>query len=231
VVTTTTAFAGRWLIPRMERLRAACGGIDLVIRATEAVVDLHAEQADLAIRYRRSPEPDLEGFPLFADRYLPVCSPRRLQQGSPIHEPADLTAHPLIHFQWKRDDPHAPTWTRWFAQAREQWQACPEPDRGGRLWFSEESHAIEATLEGQGLALLSNVINDRELANGSLVPVLDFAIEGLSFYLVYRRDSPRLAAPGGSPATGGRHAGGGSSVSPSRNLRAACSPSSPSMGH
>jgi len=66
-----------------------------------------------------------------------------------------------------------------------------QPDSGGGLWFSEETHAIEAALEGQGIALRSNVIIDRELANGSLISVLDFAIEGLTFYLVYRRDTPR----------------------------------------
>lgn len=191
IVSTTPAFASRWLIPRLDTLRDACGGHHLAVEASEVVVDLRAGDADFAIRYARSPDPDLECRALFSDRYLPVCSPALLRDGGFPISPAALASYPLIHFRWKRDDPEAPTWQRWIAHARQRFPAekMPDPDAGIR--FSEESHAIEAAILGQGIALLSDLLVRRELESGMLVKVLDLPIDGLTFYAVYPPDAPR----------------------------------------
>jgi len=189
-VTTTPAIASRWLIPRLERLRQACGGLELVVEATERVVDLHAGEVDFAIRYARSPDPELECRQLFGDRYIPVCHPDRLRD-CPIHTPGDLARHPLIHFQWKRDDPEAPVWSRWLASARQAFPDEPLPDPEGGIRFSEETHAIEAAINRQGIALVSDVLIASELASETLVQSVDLAIEGLNFYAVYIPDASR----------------------------------------
>jgi len=189
-VTTTPAFASRWLIPRLGAIREACGGQEIAIEATERVIDLHAGEVDFAIRYARSPDPELECRPLFSDRYIPVCHPARLKQ-SPVESPCDLAKHPLIHFQWKRDDPGAPTWDRWIAAARHHFPDERLPDPEGGLRFSEEVHAIEAALNRQGVALLSDALVAPELASGALVQPVDLAIEGLTFYAVLLPDAPR----------------------------------------
>ena len=62
------------------------------------------------------------------------------------------------------------------------------------LRLSEESHAIEAALAGQGVALVSNILIQHELASGALVQPVDFAIEGLCFYVAYLSDAPRRGA-------------------------------------
>jgi DNA-binding transcriptional LysR family regulator len=54
-VTTTNTFASRWLVPRLPLWRAAQPYIDLEIIGTDDVIDLHAADADVAIRYARSP--------------------------------------------------------------------------------------------------------------------------------------------------------------------------------
>jgi len=187
VITTTPAFASRWLVPCLDELSKATGG-PVALLASEKVADLHAGDADLAIRYTRSPPDDLLCRHLFDDRYLPVCHPRLLDECPPKRV---LVEHPLIHFEWKRDDPDAPRWERWLASAR---QECPElalPDAESGIHLSEEFHAIEAAILGQGVALLSDKIVARELETRLLVPALDFAIPGLGFYAMYPGDSPR----------------------------------------
>ncbi|HEX5513007.1 MAG TPA: LysR substrate-binding domain-containing protein [Gammaproteobacteria bacterium] len=190
IVTTTPAFASRWLIPRLGALREACGGCGLAVEASEAVLDLHAGEADFAIRYARSPDPELECHPLFRDRYVPVCSPALLRSGK-LKTPADLANHTLIHFQWKREDPAAPTWRCWASHAQRLFPGAPLPDTDTGLRFSEENHAIEAALLGQGIALLSEVLVSQELTNGMLIRALDLPIDGMTFYAMYPADTSR----------------------------------------
>src|SRR5215475_5962831 len=58
-ITTTNAFAHRWLVPRLPLWRAAFPGCALEVIGTDAVVDLWAGQADIAIRYARTEPPGL----------------------------------------------------------------------------------------------------------------------------------------------------------------------------
>jgi len=189
-VTTTPAFASRWLIPHMGMLREACEGREIAIEATERVIDLHAGEVDLAIRYAHLPDRELECRPLFSDRYFPVCHPDLVRESS-IETPGDLAAHPLIHFEWKREDPDAPTWTRWLALAHQRFPGEKLPDPEGGMRFSEEIHAIEAAVNRQGVALVSDVLVAPELASGALVQPIDLSIDGLTFYAVFLPDASR----------------------------------------
>ena len=74
IVSTTTAFASRWLVPRLAKL---ADDIDLVLEidASETPANLRSGTADFAIRYRRTPISDLECHELVRDRFVPVMSP------------------------------------------------------------------------------------------------------------------------------------------------------------
>jgi LysR family transcriptional regulator, glycine cleavage system transcriptional activator len=61
------------------------------------------------------------------------------------------------------------------------------------LSFREESHAIDAVLAGDGVAILSDIVVADDLAAGNLVKVLDLALPGYGFYPVYAPDHPRRA--------------------------------------
>src|SRR5690349_13623033 len=58
-VTTTNAFASRWLVQRLPMWRAAHPETALEVIGTDAVVNLRAGDADLAIRYVHASPPDL----------------------------------------------------------------------------------------------------------------------------------------------------------------------------
>src|ERR1051326_4709839 len=53
-VTTTNAFASRWLVPRRPPWRKVRADAPLDVIGTDSVLDLHAGDADVAIRYVRA---------------------------------------------------------------------------------------------------------------------------------------------------------------------------------
>ena len=188
-VTTTSAFASRWLVPRLSLWRAAHADIALSIIGVDRVVKLDAGEADLAIRYARS-APQGASREIFRDRFYPVCTPNLLAKGRTINRASDLGEYPLIHFDWFANDLMAPNWKRWFEIASAD---DPRARKGGRiaLSFREELHAVEAVLAGQGIALCSDVIVADDLASGTLVKALDLALPGYGYYPIYAPNHPR----------------------------------------
>ena len=193
-VTTTSAFASRWLVPRLSRWREEHADIALSIIGVDRVVKLDADEADLVIRYARS-APHGASYEVFRDQFYPVCSPKLLAKGPALRRTADLAGYPLIHFDWFANDPTAPNWKRWFERASVNDPPAPQGCQIA-LTFREELHAIEAVLAGQGVALCSDVIVADDLASGTLVKALDLALPGYGFYPVYAPNHPRRATIG-----------------------------------
>jgi LysR family transcriptional regulator, glycine cleavage system transcriptional activator len=191
-VTTTNAFASRWLIPRLPQWRAAHPGVPLEVIGTDKVVDLRTGEADVAIRYAGSPPTDLAAQEVFRDSFYPMCSPAVLASDArPIQRAADLLRYPLIHFDWLNWNPRVPTWRRWFATARSVDPDVPEVGNVWKLSFREELHAMDAVVAGQGIAICSDVVVSRDLAGGALVRAHGLSLPGYGFYLVHLPNHPR----------------------------------------
>lgn len=193
-VTSPNAFASKWLVPQLPKWREANPAVPLEIIGTDAVLDLRAGAADVAIRYARKPPLDFVAHEVFRDVYIPVCSPHLLERHGPITRAADLLRLPLIHYDWMNRDPEAPTWRQWLAVAR---SIDPDFTPHEKVWdlsFREELHAIDAVVGGQGVAICSDVVVSNELRNGLLVKAHPLSLPGYGFYLVSIAHSPRLPA-------------------------------------
>lgn len=189
-VTSPNAFASRWLVPRLAKWREAHPKIPLEIIGTDAVLDLRAGEADIAIRYAPRMPLDLSGKEIFRDTFFPVCSPELLREGQRIDRAADLLRYPLIHFDWMNRDRDAPTWSRWLATARSIDPSIPETNKSWDLSFREELHAIDAVAAGQGIAMFSDIVVGRELKSGVLVRAHDLSLPGYGFYVVHVSNHP-----------------------------------------
>jgi len=190
-VTSPSAFASKWLVPRLPKWRDENPTIPLEIIGTDAVLDVRAGAADVAIRYARKPPLDLVAHEVFRDAYVPVCSPRLLEQHGPVARAADLLRLPLIHYDWITRDPDAPTWRQWLDVARSIDPDVKPLDKVYALSFREELHAIDAVVGGQGVAICSDVVVSNELRNGLLVQAHPLALPGYGFYLVAMAQSPQ----------------------------------------
>jgi LysR family glycine cleavage system transcriptional activator len=187
-LSTTPAFAAKWLVPRVAAFQAAHPEIDLHIHASNLPVDLNAGTADLAIRYGQgqSPGPGLTSHLLLKDYFAPVASPAL---SSTIHK--DASQWPLIHFDWHRPLPVDLTWAAWAAKTGRQ----PHVLAAG-IRYSEESHAIQAAVAGQGVALLSLLLVEEELRLGLLDVVAEPKLAGLAYYVLRpsRHPAPKAVA-------------------------------------
>jgi LysR family glycine cleavage system transcriptional activator len=190
-VTTTNAFASRWLVPRLPGW-AKLHRTPLEVIGTDSVLDLHAGDGDVAIRYATSRMAPTDGIAeeLLCDMFWPMCSPR-LQSSVRLKSPADLKKHVLVHCYWQPSDRDPPTWQKWFAVARRKWRGMPEFKEMQHLSFREELHAIEAVIAGQGIGIFSDVLVARELAAGTLVKAFDLSLPGYGFHVVRKADHPR----------------------------------------
>jgi LysR family glycine cleavage system transcriptional activator len=190
-VTTTNAFASRWLVPRLPRWRKVRPDAPLDVIGTDSVLDLHAGDADVAIRYARTSPTDGISTEILIDTFWPVCNPRLLCSGERLKKAADLRGHVLVHCYWSPSDLGAPTWQGWLSAARSKWRDVPEFKDMDHLSFREELHAIEAVIAGQGIGIFSNVIVAQELATGTLVKAFGVSLPGYRFYVVRMPGHPR----------------------------------------
>ena len=179
-LSATPAFTAKCLVPRIAAFRKARPDIDLTLLATLEVADLRSGAADLALRYGPGPYPDLVAEPLTVDRFAPVASPRL-----GIRKTSDLASATLLHFDWYRRDPRNPTWRRWLKIA-----GIDGIDARAGLRFSDETHAIQATVAGAGIALHSLLLVADELAQGTLVVPFGPELEGFALHLVRDHKKP-----------------------------------------
>lgn len=191
-VTSPNAFASRWLVPRLLHWHAAHPDTPLEIIGTDRVLDLAAGEADIAIRYARAMPQGNACTEIARDAFFPVASPALLGPPSPQGlSPEQLSRFPLIHYEWTRDDPQAPTWAQWFAAVG----SPPASTRDSRCGpsFREELHAIDAAVAGQGIALCSDVVVGDLLRAGTLRKAHAHALPGLGYYVMHAGRPDSLA--------------------------------------
>jgi LysR family transcriptional regulator, glycine cleavage system transcriptional activator len=192
-ITTTNAFAARWLVPRLPHWRKQHPLAPLDITGTDSVLDLLAGDADVAIRYATSRQVPREGIveEFLSDNYWPVCSPDLLPAGGRLKNAADLRKQVLVHSYWFPSDIEPPSWQRWFSIAKRNWRNLPDFTDMQHLSFREELHAIEAVVAGQGVGMFSDVLVAAELTSGALVKVFNLSLPGYRFYVVRKPGHPR----------------------------------------
>jgi LysR family glycine cleavage system transcriptional activator len=185
-VTTTSAFAARWLLPKLPAWRASHPDISLDIISTYDVLDLASGEADIAIRYARNRPQDGHATELFRDSFFVVGSPALFGKSLSQLSPAGIATFPLIETGWPRDDSEAPTWKRWAQEVNTKLHDGIRFKARPALRFEEELHAIESVIAGQGLAICSDILVADELKTGRLIAVSDVTLPGFGFYLVHK---------------------------------------------
>ena len=164
-VTTSPDFAAKWLVQRLGRLGESHPEIDLRVSASMHHVDFAREDIDLAIRHGDGTAPGLHVTRLCTEELFPVCSPKLLNGRKALRTPADLGRFTLLHVS-DRDG-----WRQWLDFAGVD---GVDPTRGPVL--NQASMAIDAAVDGQGIALALTALAAWDLIGGRLVRPFDVAM-------------------------------------------------------
>lgn len=186
------AFATRWLVPRLARFSAQHPEVAIRIVSDPGAIDgapmtpsppgirEPGDGSAVTIRLGEGSYPGYQVDLLQSPHYVLACNPRLLTGEPPLRSPEDLRVVPLIHDESIPSPEKRPSWEEWFRLAG---VSGVEVERGPR--FSNQILALEAALDGQGVALLLQPQIETELAAGRLVT--PFAIRlrsAFSYYLL-----------------------------------------------
>jgi LysR family glycine cleavage system transcriptional activator len=156
-VSVVPSFAVKWLVPRLGRFRARHPEIEVRISATRTLVDFARDEVDVGIRHGLGVYPGLRPVWLMSEDFFPVCSPKLPGWPESLRRPADLARHTLIHDETTRD------WDLWVRA-----MDLRGVDTSKGPVFSDAILAIQAALEGQGVALTRGELVEREMESGLL---------------------------------------------------------------
>ncbi len=190
-ISVAPTFGAKWLVPRLERFRAAHPEIDVRIDANDRVIDMAREGVDIGLRFGSGRYPGYRVDPLFAAervRSFPVCSPKLLEGPPGLGTPDDLRHHTLLHLDWSQAGEAAPDWRMWLLAAGVR---DLDPTRGPR--FSQTIMALQAAIAGQGVALAEEIIVADDLANGRLVRPFALSLSD-PLHFAYYVASPQATA-------------------------------------
>ena len=185
-VTSPNAFASKWLVPRLGSFSVTHPNLDLRISASLQHVDFGREDIDLAVRHGDGNWPELHVTRLCAEELFPACSSALLRSGPPVHTPADLAGHVLIHDRSRKH------WQDWLAAFGIE---GADTERGPV--FDQTALAIDAALAGQGIALARTALASLDLIAGRLVrPLSEATPAAFSYWIVCRKstaDAPKIS--------------------------------------
>ena len=157
VVRAAPSLSTKWLLPLLHDFVSAHPNIEVRLDGTTEPTAFGRENVDIEIRHGRGDWPGLYVEALAEEYFFPLCAPQVAKPGSLL--PCELLSHRLIHSVKSQMQ-----WLQWFAAAE------VEPaERWRRVLFDRTHMAIDYAAEGGGIALESNLMAWRELANGTLV--------------------------------------------------------------
>ena len=192
-VTVPPSFGAKWLVTRLDRFRQKHPGYDVRLDASMRLVDMMREGVDIAVRYGAGHYEGMRVDCLLDEVAIPVCSPRLLEGADPLRVHEDLCRHTLLHHMAPYQDDNYPDWRMWLQAAGVS--GC-ELGRGPT--FSMASMAVEAAIDGQGVALVGDVLVADDIAAGRLVRPFQLSFPGhFAYYIVcplITAERPRVVA-------------------------------------
>ena len=187
-ITASNTFASNWLAGRLGAFQVSRPGLAVRLDMGDAIVDLAAGDADVAIRTTREPPPGLVCHFLMRAPIMPLASPGFIAAHAPIETPAQVMA-------LQRLSPDDLWWQRWLDQVAGGLVASPSPP-GLRL----DSQLLDgnAAMAGQGVAILNPAMWKTQIAAGLLAPLLPtIAFSRSRYWLCYpehKRNAPKVRA-------------------------------------
>ena len=179
-------FGTRWLIPRLQSFIAAHPDIELTLEQGQRISKSQRMATDLAIDWGDASHctgdwSGLQTLRLLEIFYLPVASPALLNAG-PVETVADLIRFPIIHQQDKS------VWEAWIASA-----GAGNLKLAKNIVMADSNMAMQAAIDGQGIALGVFPLIETEISAGTLVCPFTTRLQPAQAYYLLAKEA---IAPG-----------------------------------
>lgn len=162
------SFASMWLQPRFSRFRHILDGLEVHLIASEFPDDLSPDTTDIRILWQNKAWPNRDLRPLFAEDVFPICSPAFAERHGLSADrqtpPERLSEFPLLHY----DDggPGDINWIDWFTRHGHTYTPAKPI-----YVFDNYLFMVQATLDGEGIALGYSALIDAHLSRGNLIQI------------------------------------------------------------
>lgn len=161
-ITASIGVMALWLLPRLARFHSQFPGVEVRFSSSNQLLDMRAENVDLAIRYCKTDDVPADSVKLFGESVVPVAHPS-LQVRS-VTDTHVVEAQTLIEF-----DQGLYPWLRWesFLKAVGLGHARAK----SVLRFNHYDQAVQAAVAGHGVALGRMPLVRSMIDDGRLVAV------------------------------------------------------------
>lgn len=175
-ISVTPTFATKLLIPQLSALSKVLPDVEIRTIATVAISDFERDHVDIAVRETRPPFPSsLTAELLFRQQFIVIGSPHLLGGLARPLTREKARSMPLLHDAYGH-------WKKYFETT----------ERLPGAMFNQISLALDAALAGQGLAIVSRVFVEADLAAGRLIDAGPAGYEPEADYYLIRK---KLSGP------------------------------------
>jgi LysR family transcriptional regulator, glycine cleavage system transcriptional activator len=157
-VNVPPTFAMRWLIPRMSTFQRRFSDTEIRLTASTEPLDFEWKGYDVAIRGTLQAGELCQATPFMTVSYAPVCHVDLMREAGLV-DVAQLAQQKLITYSRE-----PLSWPNWLRAA-----GAPDLQPQGFLPFEQMSFALQAAVNGLGIALMPMVLAADDLAMGRLV--------------------------------------------------------------
>ena len=177
----TNSVAALWLMPKLRKFNQVNSHIRIMLVSSDDDHECLSDKMDLAILRGEGDWAGFEARKLFGETVFPVCAPGYLKDHPSAEKVENLPDLDLIevsssHYEWM-------DWKTWMYT-----QTGAEPVLAQTTYFNTYPLAIQAAVDGLGVALGWGHLVDHLLDAGDLVRVSDkhFARTDSGYYLLKR---------------------------------------------
>ncbi|MBU1305524.1 MAG: LysR family transcriptional regulator [Alphaproteobacteria bacterium] len=176
MLTAPDTFLLRWLVPRLQSLEKALGGISVRVTTWTREINPADRSIDIYVGVGRLLDiPGMVVSPVAPETFGPVISPMLQRERS--LDAAALWQLPRLDIRWPPD-----MWTNW---ARE---AGHNPTARDSVWYDSLSFSVQAAEAGQGIAIGPGPAIWDALEHNRLVAPLGMVTRSGHWFLAWRED-------------------------------------------
>lgn len=180
VLAAHPGIAQQWLMPRVDRLHAALGDLELRLHVVDRDTDLTDATFDAAVRIGSGQFVGQSAHLLFAESVVPIASASFAAEHG---IGPDTTAHELLELPFVHlDDGDGPwlTWAAWLQRFDIVLERRP-----GRTMWNNYPLVLQQVLAGRGVGLGWRPLVDELLASEAIVAVGPEVSSGRNYYVTW----------------------------------------------